>query len=788
MKKLGYLLFFAVVLVSCTPQDSNENYAVHQQNGIIGLAQPVQLNFDSTELFLTDFFLASEEVDSVVLPSGLTQYKSNKKNAIGLAGSLNQNIDVISFKYQQNWYDVPVKKSIKQKVTFAFSQNKSYQSVSISGSMNGWTPSKNPLKFKNNQWVTQFILNPGEYEYKLLADNELITDYTNPDSIDNGQGKFNSVFTVGNTQQQLPYMFTSTFNEGKITLQHQGVEGVLAFWQNTVLPQKNILVTNQTIEITLPENILNFDEAILRVYGFNSHALSNDIYIPFLNGKVIHNPKLLGRTNKHNFIMYFMMIDRFFNGDKTNDFPLNLPDVHPKADYYGGDMAGINQKIKDGYFNDLGVNTIWLSPITQNPLGPYGQYPNPKTKFSGYHGYWPISSSKVDFRFGDEQTFTSLIDNAHQNQINILVDYVANHVHQEHPVYKKHPDWATDLYLPDGTLNTEKWDEHRLTTWFDVFMPTLDFSKPEVIEAMTDSALFWFENFAIDGFRHDATKHIPEEFWRTLTYKLKKRVIEPNNRKIYQIGETYGNAELISSYVTSGQLDAQFDFNVYDAAVQAFAMPNVPITRLANKLKESLSYYGYHNLMGYISGNQDRARFISYADGSVSLNEDAKLAGWTRNITLKDTSAYKNLFMLHAFNLTIPGIPVIYYGDEIGMVGGNDPDNRKMMKFEDLTPHQAKLKSQVADLCKLRSTNLALQFGDLKFLHESEKMIVFCRKFFDSEVIVAFNKSNQAQNIQLSKPSFLNGNLYLNALNNQAFEFNKPIELPPLSASVFTKN
>ncbi|HAG48904.1 MAG TPA: alpha-amlyase, partial [Cryomorphaceae bacterium] len=87
----------------------------------------------------------------------------------------------------------------------------------------------------------------------------------------------------------------------------------------------------------------------------------------------------------------------------------------------------------------------------------------------------------------------------HGRNMNVLLDYVANHVHLDHPVYKEHPDWATSLYLPDGSLNTERWDEHRLTTWFDTHLPTLDLRRPEVVEPMTDSALIWMTEFGIDG-------------------------------------------------------------------------------------------------------------------------------------------------------------------------------------------------------------------------------------------------------------------------------------------------
>ncbi|MEO1257132.1 MAG: alpha-amylase family glycosyl hydrolase, partial [Bacteroidota bacterium] len=175
-------------------------------------------------------------------------------------------------------------------------------------------------------------------------------------------------------------------------------------------------------------------------------------------------------------------VDRFNNGNPSNDKPLNIPEVHPKVDYFGGDLAGITQRIQDGYFQDLGVNTLWLSPITQNPEGAFGKYPKPKTSFSSYHGYWPISNVKVDYRFGSKEEFRSLVNSAHDSEMNVLLDYVANHVHEQHPIYQQNPGWATNLYLPDGSLNTERWDDQRLTTWFDTFMPTLDLSKMETVD------------------------------------------------------------------------------------------------------------------------------------------------------------------------------------------------------------------------------------------------------------------------------------------------------------------
>jgi glycosidase len=443
---------------------------------------------------------------------------------------------------------------------------------------------------------------------------------------------------------------------------------------------------------------------------------------------VLDNSKQLTRADKHAQIMYFMLVDRFMNGDTLNDKPLNRPDVNPRVDFWGGDLAGLQQKIEDGYFEKLGVNTLWVSPINQNPLEPYGFYAPKNTKFSGYHGYWPVSSSKVDFRFGTNDELKTLVTKAHEHQVNVLLDYVANHVHEEHPLYKEHPEFATDLYLPDGTLNVEKWDEQRLTTWFDTFMPSLDYSNPEVVDMMTDSAIFWMKEFKLDGFRHDACKHVNLEFWRLLTLKMKQNF--PDNMN-YQIGETYGSPRLISSYLTTGMLDGQFDFNVYDIANITFAgVGGGDFTRVQSVLNASLQMYGNHNLMGYISGNHDKARFMAYASGDVKFGEDAKAAGWNREIGITDSTAYDKFLLFHAFNLTIPGVPVIYYGDEIGLTGGNDPDSRRMMRFSGLNAREEKLLNGVSRLAKLRRSEPVFMYGSFINVETKPDSWVYARKYW----------------------------------------------------------
>ncbi|MCK5822637.1 MAG: hypothetical protein KAG95_01445 [Bacteroidales bacterium] len=774
MAKRIFTLLLIVLLFSC---QNNNKLIFPLESKIFGLATPIYLNQNKTIVHLSDFFINVSEIDSIKTDSNLFVNLSSDKQLLTLEIKNNSLPQLSCLKIWSEGfrYDILVKKSRKINYKIHFdAKEKKYSKVQITGDINGWNPKVTDLKNNNGIWEKEIILNPGKYSYQIVLDDKWMLDPNNKDSVENNQGGFNSVMKVGNFNPELsPELYTNNYNDNEINLTcNSKISKFYAFWQNYELTDKFIETDNNSIRIKIPKEAKKIKRSFIRAWAYNEHGVSNDILIPLDYGKVINNSKEIIRSDKQALVMYFLMVDRFNNGDKNNDHPINDPDVLPKANYFGGDIAGVLQKIKQGYFADLGVNTIWISPIAQNPLGAYGEYPNPHTKFSGYHGYWPISSSKVDFRFGTSDEVKNFVNVAHQNNFNVFLDYVSNHVHQNHPLYKQHPDWATSMYLPDGTRNLEKWDEYRLTTWFDTFLPTIDFSKPEVVDLMTDSAVYWIKTFDFDGFRHDATKHIPEVFWRTLTKKLKQQI--PSNRILYQIGETYGNRDLIGSYVNSGELDAQFDFNVYDDAVAVFAKDDQSFLRLKNSILQSFLYYGYHNLMGYITGNQDRGRFISYASGDLLFNEDAKKAGWTRDIEVTNPVGYKKLTSLIAFNMTIPGVPVIYYGDEIGMPGGNDPDNRRMMRFNNLKPEEAKVKEITKKLIHLRRNNLSLIYGDTKILETSDKAFVYSRTYFNKIAVIVFNKDNIEKDISFNIPEqFKNTNLKSNFNSDFSLEKNK---------------
>lgn len=712
------------------------------------LASPITLQVDTTRIIISDYFPFATKIDSVQLPKGLKQIDISSSELI-VGGKSDKKISYIRFYAENERYDIPCFNADKENVSLTIDLANATNKLEIKGTFSSWAPSSKGIKsldpLPSKRWIIDLKkVNTGKHQYKLVADGNEVNPL-NANLISNGMGGTNVVLEVGVKGQNIPVVTTSAFDKDFVVLDIANVEYCTAFWNHKFIKEEN--TKSKKFKLAIPSEAKSIKRSYLRIYTYGNGNVSNDVLIPLEYGRVVNSTSLLERSDLHSQIMYFMMVDRFYDGNKLNN-PAKLNGVHPKADYYGGDIAGIEKKLEEGYFQDLGFNTIWLSPIAKNPDSAWGLWTkNITTKFSAYHGYWPTSYSLVDKRFGTNESFANFISKAHEKELNIVLDFVAHHIHKDHPLYTQHPDWVTSLYLPDGSMNTERWDDHRLTTWFDTFLPTLDFQQDEVNEVISDSVMYWVRNFDIDGFRHDASKHVPEQFWRTLTRKIRNETHQKNKESFYQIGETYGSPELIGSYVNSGQMDGQFDFNLYDAGVNAFAMDvksleesDKNFVRLKETIQESFKYYGAHHLMGNISGNQDKPRFASLAEGTVRNDEDTKLVGWSKDIQHVGQKGYLRTAQMMALNFGLPGIPVVYYGDEIAMVGANDPDNRRMMKFENLNAEEKSLKEKVQLMANLRKNRVELVYGDFNVLPCTNGYFAFERNYFGKRTIIVFSK------------------------------------------------
>ena len=557
----------------------------------------------------------------------------------------------------------------------------------------------------------------------------------------------------GNRDTKGSYMSTTAVEDGRIVVEATApVVEAIALWQNKSI--EGVEIEGSTIRVAVPECAKNYSRSVVRIFAASEAGRFNDILLPLEYGCVVTDANDIRRQDSQAQVLYSLMIDRFNNGNTANDWKINSPEVLDKVDYQGGDLAGITAKIEDGFFADLGVTTIWISPITQNPYDAWGQNVNPDTKFSGYHGYWPIYSTVVDKRFGTEEELRAMLDKAHSSDMNVILDYVANHLHINSPVLQEHPDWTTDLILPDGRENIALWDEQRLTTWFDKHIPTLDLEREEVCEPMTDSALHWVRNFDFDGFRHDACKHIPLNYWRMLSHKMKS---EMPDRPLWQIGETYGSVELIGSYVKTGMIDSQFDFNLYHTSRDVIVDTNRSMRDIAYVVEESEAAYGSHHTMGNITGNHDKPRFISIAGGDMPLwGIDDKAEGWHREVVVGDMDkGHAGLQLMKAIIATVPGVPCIYQGDEFGVPGANDPDNRDMMTFEGYNDYQLKEYAQTQALLKYRRGSMPLMYGDIHTLYVDDAAWVFLRHYMGEWVVVAMNVRGEATIIEATLPEFV---------------------------------
>jgi neopullulanase len=358
-------------------------------------------------------------------------------------------------------------------------------------------------------------------------------------------------------------------------------------------------------------------------------------------------------------IIYLIMTDRFADGDQSNNKDVDRKNSRA---WHGGDFRGVISKLD--YLKDLGITAIWLTPWYDNP-DEANQCDKPWCPNTNYHGYHAIDYYAVENHFGTMADLRTLVREAHRKGIKVIQDQVANHVGIQHPWSKRPPlpNWFSpymqnsfnnSVLLSPNSSQAER--DNLLKGWFNELLPDLNQDEPEVSRYLIQNALWWVGMTGIDGIRQDTIQYMPRTFIRDWSTAILKQY-----PKFYMVGEVFEEDSAQTAFFQGGRtgwdgidtkLPSVFDFKLWRTSQEAFTGK-----KPARALRDVLKYDGLYpsiNNVTVLANNHDTDRFMS-------------LPGATLNGA-----------MLHmAFILSSRGIPQIYYGEEIAMTGGHDPDNRK---------------------------------------------------------------------------------------------------------------
>lgn len=467
-------------------------------------------------------------------------------------------------------------------------------------------------------------------------------------------------------------------------------------------------------------------------------------------------------------IVYQIMIDRY-RGDAG--VPLDPPaDPGARA---GGTLDGVLAELRAGTFEALAVSALWLSPVYLNPdRARPGR--DDDHLYESYHGYWPLDTRAVDPRLGGEPALRALVDEAHARGIRVLLDLVPNHLYEDNPRVAEHraEGWFHE-HDPECICGspTCPWAEFIEVCWFTAYLPDLRFENPDVLDLAVDDARWWHETFDTDGFRIDAVPMMPRAVGRRIAHALEQSTgPRPTALTMGEIftGPGPGGTEIIRYYLGPDGLDSAFDFPLMWTLRDALARESAGMTAVEASLANTeRALLGSGALLATMIGNHDVTRFASEAAGDVGTDpwEDPPPAAVTADAHARTALALGLL-------LTLPGLPVLYYGDELGLGGGADPDNRRVMPDPTaLTAAQQQSLDLVQRVAQARRCVAALRRGDRRALVVERDRYAFVRDADDgAPALVLLSREAMPSELALPPGSTPVPGWYNDLLTGQRFD------------------
>lgn len=519
-------------------------------------------------------------------------------------------------------------------------------------------------------------------------------------------------------------------------------------------------------------------------------------FFTFLNCKENTSAQIASKkTTQKEFVweaanIYFLLTDRFNNGDNSNDINFERnKETGVLRGFEGGDIKGITQKIKEGYFTDLGINAIWMTPIVEQIHGATDE----GTGVSyGYHGYWTKDWTKIDPNFGTKEDLKELVNTAHKNGIRVLLDAVINHTG---PVTEKDVVWPSDWVrttptcthkdyestvtctlvenLPD--IRTEsneavklppqlvaKWKsegryEHEMKELDDFFEKTGHPKAPRfyIMKWLTD----YITEFGIDGYRVDTVKHTEEFVWqefRTICdaafaeYKKNNPEKVLDNNDFYLVGEVYNYAISHGKYFDLGNKQV----NYFDKAFNSLI--NFEIKWNAKQMAANDVFIKYDSLLNTKLKNYGVLNYMTSHDDGSPFDKNRELP-------------YKTATML----LLTPGTSQVYYGDESardltinGTVG--DATLRSFMNWDEISNNKKtkQILNHWQKLGQFRAKHPSVGAGKHQLISD-DKGLVFSRVRNKDQVVVGINLSKGKKEINVANV-FKNGDLIYDFYSNMA--------------------
>ena len=672
--------------------------------------------------------------------------------------------------------------------TFSLPDN-GYATVALNTDYNAWT-APIPLTKSGSTWqVTTPVPYATDVEYKFVADGKWMVDPTQPtidlpsqagmnvnnilEGVTCGLPAAGSLQLVGGsvTTTASSYSFQVQFTPGAADLDTSktviSVNGAPAAAGAVAYDAGSHLFT---VSVSSGVSAPNKYGYLFQVADKN--GIPARLFVPFWIEATTFEWK--------DAFLYEIMVDRFLAGGTSKAGP-NGPPTDPVGDWKGGDFGGVTQQIHAGYFDAMGVNTLWLSsPVLGTSLCEMGAPPNAGHCLSGYHSYFPLASgwtygsesdplfadagitTAIEPHFGTAADLVALVNAAHAHGIRVLTDLVVNHVFadanppsgqapQLGPLWTAHQ--ATEAWFNTPYNNTYNdcgdqnlWDTsttqtwNRADCWFDPYLPDFNTSAPSVNDEAANHAVWLMEQFNLDGFRVDAVKQVMNNVCIDLRSKITSAI--STNLPFYMVGEALGNnvgnvMDCVADDKLNGSVDDPLHNTIVGTILQSFNDANAG-TDLDNGVTyDEATWTGVtpDALMGHFFGSHDTPRAISLAN-----NEDVGNP-WTNAPPAHETNpaAFSRLQMAQAFLLTYDSIPVLWMGDEFGQPGAIDPDCRRMMRFG--TALNAQETATLTNLEKLgvaREAHSALRRGTRTRLWVDASFYAYGRvDALDGDIVVA---------------------------------------------------